>query len=173
MYNTFVRIPIGEPIRYIACGFFYSVFVSESNKLFCCGSNEHNLLGVNKYLENVSNLICQVVHVEQFDRRVSKVFTGLMHWYVRTLDHRLYYSGQNTATLPSNHFSKQISGGHFVECEHEYIRSGIEISCGRNYSVAYYTNNSRDLFSRGYAQRLANSEDKAKMHSDVIIFYQQ
>jgi alpha-tubulin suppressor-like RCC1 family protein len=175
-YNM-VGFPFTEPVRYLSCGFFYNVFITCSNKLYVCGSNEKSLLGVNDYLkQDETEQIFRIIHVKEFDHVVSEVFTGAMHWFLRTTDGTLYYSGQNydyRATQDEEqqpeHICKIKSRGHLVVCD-RFASKDMKFALGNQITVMYMGAKEEALFSTQFVQSLLNGGEKATTHADVLIF---
>jgi alpha-tubulin suppressor-like RCC1 family protein len=167
-YNMVALDHITEPIKYLTCGYFYSVFLTTSNKLLCCGSNESNLLGVNDILNNCGSQVPQIVHLPQFDHIVSKVFVGAMHWFVQTTDDRLYFSGK-PISHPRGHLSEIQSNGRFVECKRGVVQKGMDMALGNLFSVVYVSKSPYELFTKRFIRALLDGSEKAITHSDIII----
>ena len=143
---------IQAPIRYIAAGHFHSVFVTTDNNVLCCGCNEGNCLGVGAaYDENA--YIKEIVHLTQFDNRVSRVFVGAYHWFVLTNDEKLWMAGKPRYVIEwkilTNCRTTQQEGDiapenpttNFVQCNAISVLKdprNMNIACGQDLNIVYW-----------------------------------
>jgi alpha-tubulin suppressor-like RCC1 family protein len=163
------KLKTPEPMRYIACGFFFSAMISVTNNVYCCGSNQLDQLGIGTQQERAC---FRLHHLEQFSHHVSRIFLGSNHWYVLTRDGELYYSGESRPIeMHVGHVSSKYSSGEFVQCNVPKLNTGaMEIACGKHISVIYYSKDKRKLFSGGFVDGLYLIGSKSRMFTDLVIY---
>jgi len=82
----------GEEIQKISLGDGFTIFLTKSSKVYCCGENFHGELGIGKNLEKS----IKIEEIEFFkDKNIIDIFSGYHHSLAISKDGNIYAWGRN------------------------------------------------------------------------------
>ncbi len=159
-----------EPIRYIACGHFNSMLVTESNNIIVCGTNQNNILGVGKEYDRGGS-VRKLFQLHRFDNIVDRVFVGAYHWFILTKSEELYFIGEEVSDRvhPNEHFASSQTHGEFIKCENGTFTRDLELVCGQQYTIARTLRKRKQMFSNRFVDSLLDRNEKAVTYVDIEI----